>query len=42
VEDDFKLMKRGRTAPKRKRILTKSDKSIVGYDVWRSFDRRLM
>lgn len=39
VEDDFKPEKRGRTVPKRKRIYTKSDKSLVGYDVWRCFDR---
>lgn len=26
----------------RKRILTRSDKSLVGYDAWRSFDRQLI
>lgn len=36
------MVKRGRTAPKRKRILTKSDKNLTGYDVWRSFDRQLV
>lgn len=41
VEDDFKPVKRGRTAPKRKRVLTKSNKSIIGYDVWRCFDRAI-
>ena len=42
VEDDFKPLKRGRTIPKRKRILTKGDKNLFGYDVWRSFDRKVL
>lgn len=42
VQEDFKVVKRGRTAPKRKRILTKSNKSLIGYDVWRCFDRKLL
>ena len=40
VEDSFKPKKSGRTTS-RKRIYTRSDKSLEDYDVWRSFDRSL-
>lgn len=33
---------KGRKANKRKRVLTRSDKSLVGYDVWRCFDRQVV
>ena len=33
---------KGRKADQRKRVLTRTDKSLVGYDAWRSFDRQLL
>lgn len=42
VEKDFKPVKSGKLVPKRKRILTKSDKNILNYDAWRTFDRTLV
>jgi len=42
VEDDFKPARRGRTTPKRKRVLTKSSKDLRGYDAWRAFDRQVL
>lgn len=39
--DDFNLKKSNR-ARSRKRVYTRSDKSLTGYDVWRCFDRNLI
>jgi hypothetical protein len=40
VEDNFKPKKSGRATP-RKRIYTRSNKSLEDYDSWRCFDRAL-
>lgn len=42
VTDEFQPRKLGRTAPKRKRVLTKSNKDLKGYDAWRVYDREFM
>jgi hypothetical protein len=34
--------KKSNRARSRKRVYTRSDKSLIGYDVWRSFDRNLI
>lgn len=41
VEDDYSP-KKSRRSRRSKRVYTRSDKSLVGYDVWRSFDRNLI
>jgi len=33
---------KGRKADQRKRVLTRTDKSLLEYDVWRSFDRQMI
>lgn len=39
--EDFSPIKSNR-ARSRKRVYTRSNKSMVGYDVWRTFDRNLI
>ena len=41
VEDNFSP-KKSKRARSRKRVYTRTDRSLVGYDVWRSFDRQLI
>ena len=42
VPENFKPFKHGRTAPKRKRVLTKSNTNLTGYDAWRVMDREIL
>ena len=41
VEENFSP-KKSQRARSRKRVYTRTEKSLVGYDVWRSFDRQLI
>jgi hypothetical protein len=49
IPEEFQNLEVGDYSPKksnrarsRKRVYTRSDKSLIGYDVWRSFDRNLI